>query len=72
MLEEAITLIREMWKGSWQSHHGKHFTIENARIFTLPEQLPPIMVAANKPGAAELAGRIGDGLISFEPRIPIW
>jgi coenzyme F420-dependent glucose-6-phosphate dehydrogenase len=67
MLEEAIALIREMWTGCWQSHHGKYFTLENARIFTLPQQLPPIMVAASKPGAAAVAGRVGDGLISFEP-----
>lgn len=26
------------------------------------------MVAASKPGAARLAGRVGDGLISFEPK----
>ena len=27
-----------------------------------------MIVAASKPGAAELAGRVGDGLISFEPK----
>ena len=39
----------------------------NARIFTLPKEPPAIMVAASKPGAGELAGRMGDGLISFDP-----
>ena len=67
MLEEAIAVIRLLWKGGWQSHAGKFFTVEEARIFTLPEVTPCIMVAASKPGAAELAGRVGDGLISFEP-----
>jgi coenzyme F420-dependent glucose-6-phosphate dehydrogenase len=67
MLEEAIEVIRLLWKGGWQSHCGKHYKVEQARLFTLPDKTPPIMVAASKPGAAELAGRVGDGLISFEP-----
>jgi len=68
MLEEAIEVIRQLWKGGWQSHEGKYFTVEKARIFTLPKKVPDVMVAASKPGAAELAGRVGDGLISFEPK----
>jgi coenzyme F420-dependent glucose-6-phosphate dehydrogenase len=67
MLEEAISVIRLLWKGGWQSHRGKYFVVQQARLFTLPKQTPRIMVAASKPGAAELAGRCGDGLISFEP-----
>jgi coenzyme F420-dependent glucose-6-phosphate dehydrogenase len=68
MLEEAISVIRQLWKGGWQSHRGKHYKVENARIFTLPDDPIAIMVAASKPGAAELAGRLGDGLISIEPK----
>jgi coenzyme F420-dependent glucose-6-phosphate dehydrogenase len=66
MLEEAISAIRLLWRGGWQTHEGKYFTIDRARTFTLPGE-PSIMVAAGRPGAAELAGRVGDGLISFEP-----
>jgi G6PDH family F420-dependent oxidoreductase len=67
MLEEAIEVIRLLWKGGWQSHEGKYYTVENARLFTLPAKAPGIMVAASKTAAASLAGRAGDGLISFEP-----
>jgi coenzyme F420-dependent glucose-6-phosphate dehydrogenase len=67
MLEEAIQVIRLLWKGGWRSHRGKHFVVERARIFTLPQEPPPLLVAASKPRAAELASRCGDGLISFEP-----
>jgi coenzyme F420-dependent glucose-6-phosphate dehydrogenase len=35
---------------------------------TLPDELPPIMVAASGPQAAASAGRIGDGLIAVEPQ----
>jgi len=67
MLEEAVAVIRLLWQGGSQSHHGRHYTVETARLYTLPEAPPPIMVAASGPKAADLAGRIGDGLISTGP-----
>jgi G6PDH family F420-dependent oxidoreductase len=66
-LEEAVEVIRLLWQGGQQSHHGLHYTVENARLYTLPDELPPIMVAAAGPKAADLAGRIGDGLITTSP-----
>jgi coenzyme F420-dependent glucose-6-phosphate dehydrogenase len=67
MLEEAVHLIRELWRGELTSHRGRHYTVENARIYTLPDDPVDIMVAAGGPDAAELAGRVGDGLISTAP-----
>jgi coenzyme F420-dependent glucose-6-phosphate dehydrogenase len=68
MLEEAIDIIRELWKGGTQTHLGKYYTVDQARIYTLPDQLPPIFVAAAAPAAARLAGRLGDGLICTSPK----
>jgi len=67
MLEEAIEIIRALWAGETVCRRGTHFTVENARVFSLPEQPPPIIVAAGGPTMAELAARIGDGLINFAP-----
>jgi coenzyme F420-dependent glucose-6-phosphate dehydrogenase len=67
MLEEAIEVLRLLWQGGYQSHYGKHYTVEQARIYTLPDEPPPIAVAAAQPQAAELAGRLGDGLIGVSP-----
>jgi coenzyme F420-dependent glucose-6-phosphate dehydrogenase len=71
MLEEAIEVIRLLWQGGYQTHRGTHYTVENARLYTLPEELPPIAVAASKPHAAELAGRAGDALVSVAPEAEI-
>lgn len=68
MLVEAIGIIRELWKGGMQSHHGTYFTVEDAQIFTRPDPLPPIYIAAAGPEMAETAGRYGDGLISTSPQ----
>jgi coenzyme F420-dependent glucose-6-phosphate dehydrogenase len=67
MLEEAVAVIRALWQGGYQDHHGRFYTVENARLYTLPRQAPPIVVAASGGKSAELAGRIGDGLVVTEP-----
>lgn len=64
MMEEAVEVIRELWTGKMVTRHGKHYVVENARIFTLPEELPPVIVSAFGPDAAESAVRIGDGVMS--------
>ncbi|MGH9322055.1 MAG: TIGR03557 family F420-dependent LLM class oxidoreductase [Vicinamibacteria bacterium] len=67
MLDEAITILRELWKGESFSHRGRYFTVEEARLHTLPDMPPPIMVAASGKKAVELAARAGDGLIGLAP-----
>ncbi|HEX6490492.1 MAG TPA: TIGR03557 family F420-dependent LLM class oxidoreductase [Gaiellaceae bacterium] len=67
MLEEAVQLIRLLWQGGYRTHRGRHYTVEQARLYTLPDQPPELCVAAAQPRAAELAGRIGDGLIAVAP-----
>jgi G6PDH family F420-dependent oxidoreductase len=64
MLEEALGVIRLLWKGGIQSHRGRYFTVENARLYTLPEKAPPIYVAAGGGKMSELAARVGDGLVT--------
>src|SRR3954464_5938332 len=67
LLEEAIEVLRLLWQGGYQSHYGKHYTVEQARIYTLPEEPPAIAVAAAQPNAAKLSGRLGDAFITTSP-----
>jgi coenzyme F420-dependent glucose-6-phosphate dehydrogenase len=67
MLQEAVMILRLLWRGGSQSYRGEYFTVERAQVFSLPEKPPPIMIAAAGGRAAELAGEIGDGLISTMP-----
>ena len=67
MLEESIELMRELWKGEKTTFRGKHYTVEGARIYSLPDEPPPIAVAAAAPKAAELAGRLGDAFVTTAP-----
>ena len=36
LLEEAIEVLRLLWQGGEQTHRGKHFTVDHARLYTLP------------------------------------
>jgi G6PDH family F420-dependent oxidoreductase len=67
MLEESIEVIRQLWEGGVQSHRGRHYRVEHARIYDLPETPTPIVVSGFGPKAIELAGRIGDGFATVVP-----
>jgi G6PDH family F420-dependent oxidoreductase len=67
MLEDAIDVIRQLWTGEMVSHAGPYFDLVDARVYTLPDVLPPIYLAAGGKLAAELAGNAADGLISTAP-----
>ena len=67
MLEEAIEVIRLLHRGKEISHHGLHYEVQEARIYTLPDQPIPIYVSGFGPQSAELAGRIGDGYCLVTP-----
>src|SRR6478609_6518810 len=67
MLEEAVEVMRTLWQGGQQSHHGRHYTVENARVYDLGEPTPPILVSGFGPKAIKLAARIGDGFATTSP-----
>jgi G6PDH family F420-dependent oxidoreductase len=66
MLTEAVEVLKLLWKGGEQSFRGEYYTVEQARLYTLPEKPPEVMVAASNPGAAGLAGSAGDAMINTE------
>ena len=63
MLEEAVALIRELWTGEVVTARGKHYAVDHARIYNVPDAPPEIFVSAFGPKALDLAARIGDGYI---------
>ncbi len=64
MLEESVDLIRQLWEGEPVTTQGKHYRTDTARIYTLPDEPPPIYVSAFGPKALEVAARVGDGFIN--------
>ncbi|MER5715836.1 TIGR03557 family F420-dependent LLM class oxidoreductase [Streptomyces sp. NPDC002132] len=67
MLEEAIQIMRRLFTGEEVTHHGAHYTVENARLYTVPDQPVPIDISGFGPKATALAARVGDGYITMMP-----
>lgn len=67
MLAEAVEVMRELWSGRNVTYRGRHYRVVNARLYTLPDQPPPVYVSAFGAKSAQLAGIIGDGLITMMP-----
>jgi G6PDH family F420-dependent oxidoreductase len=66
-LEEAVAIIRRLWSGETVTHRGPHFAVDRARIFSLPDVPPPVLVSGFGPEATDLAAKIGDGWMSVSP-----
>ncbi|MGO4613902.1 TIGR03557 family F420-dependent LLM class oxidoreductase [Nocardia sp. 2YAB30] len=71
MLREALEIIRLLWRGGYHSYDGEFLTVSEARVFDLPDALPPIAVAGGGPEAARIAAELGDGLFATEPKSDI-
>jgi G6PDH family F420-dependent oxidoreductase len=68
MLEEAVQIIRALWAGGTVTHRGKHFDVESAKVWDLPDTAPPIGIAVSGPESCRLAGEHADVMIAVEPR----
>ncbi|MEV4582833.1 LLM class F420-dependent oxidoreductase [Nonomuraea jabiensis] len=67
MLEEAIEVMRRLWSGELTTHRGTHYSVDSARLYTLPDQPPPVYISGFGEKSVRLAGRIGDGYICTGP-----
>jgi G6PDH family F420-dependent oxidoreductase len=67
MLDEAIDVIRALLGGDYETYRGKHYTVEQAKLYDAPKAPPPIVVAAKAENAAKLAAAKGDGTMNTSP-----
>jgi len=67
MLEESVEVMRLLWEGGTKDYEGRHYVVENARLYTLPDEPPPVLVSGFGPKAVQLAAEIGDGYVNVGP-----
>jgi G6PDH family F420-dependent oxidoreductase len=66
-LAEAVEIIRALFTGEEVSYRGRHFEVERAKLYDLPDKAPPIGVAVSGPSSVRLAAQKADCMISVEP-----
>lgn len=64
--DEAIEVLRQLWREDGVTHAGKHFSLGPVSLNPKPLQSggPPIIVGGRKGPSFRRAGRLGDGYIS--------
>jgi G6PDH family F420-dependent oxidoreductase len=66
-LAEAIDIIRALLAGGVVDYEARHFRVNGARLWDLPDCPPPIGMAISGPKSAALAGPRADLMIAVEP-----
>jgi coenzyme F420-dependent glucose-6-phosphate dehydrogenase len=61
---EAIRIIRSLFEDDHVDYDGDFWKLNNAHLYTGPDETPPIHVAANGPLSARMAGDLGTGLFT--------
>ena len=65
---EAIEIIKKLFDASIAGkdvkHKGTYFQMESARLWTMPEVAPPVLVATAGPINAKKTGKFADGIIT--------
>jgi G6PDH family F420-dependent oxidoreductase len=68
MLEEAVRIIRALLAGEDVSTAGRHFRVDSAKLWDLPERAVPIGVAVSGAQSVETFSPLADHLIAVEPQ----
>src|SRR3954447_27028777 len=67
MFAEAVEIIRALFSGDYVNYEGKHFRVDSAKLWDVPDQPVRIGMAAFGPRAGRLAARHADLLIADQP-----
>jgi G6PDH family F420-dependent oxidoreductase len=67
MLGEALTIIAELFEGGYVNYSGKHFVVDSAKLWDLPDRRVPIACAVSGKQSVALAAPRADAMIAVEP-----
>jgi G6PDH family F420-dependent oxidoreductase len=67
MLGEAVGIIGRLFSGGYVNFSGKHFRVDSAKLWDLPERRVPMAVAVSGQQSIELFAPAADAMIAVEP-----
>lgn len=63
-LIDACEIVNRLWNGGFQRYDGHFWTIDDLKLYTVPDQRVPLYVAGNGPQSARVAGTYADGFLT--------
>jgi G6PDH family F420-dependent oxidoreductase len=67
MLAEAVDIITELLDGGYVNYDGRHFQVDSAKIWDLPEVPVALAIAVSGASSCQLAGTKADAMVGTEP-----
>ncbi len=67
MLREAVEIIRELLEGGYVSYVGRHYRVDSAKVWDLPQNRVPIAIAVSGAQSVETFAPLADALVAIEP-----
>ncbi|MGN6089955.1 MAG: TIGR03557 family F420-dependent LLM class oxidoreductase, partial [Actinomycetales bacterium] len=70
-LVEAIEIIQQLLTGDYVTYKGKHYDVDSAKVWDVPEEALKLGVAVSGKKSCEIAGRYADVMIAVEPKMEL-
>jgi G6PDH family F420-dependent oxidoreductase len=67
MLDEAVVIIRELFGGGYVNFVGKHYRVDSAKLWDVPDGGVPIAVAVSGTQSIEHFAPVSDAMVAVEP-----
>ncbi len=67
MLAEAIEIIGELFAGGYVNRVGRHFRVDSARLWDVPDGGVPVAVAVSGAQSIEAFAPVADAMVAVEP-----
>jgi G6PDH family F420-dependent oxidoreductase len=68
MMEEAVEIIHSLLAGGYVNHAGKHYRVDSAKLWDLPESKVPLALAVSGPQSIDVLAPFADALVAVEPK----
>jgi G6PDH family F420-dependent oxidoreductase len=67
MLTEAVHIIAELFDGGYVNYAGKHYRVDSAKLWDLPDLRVPIATAVSGAQSVGMFAPLSDAMIAVEP-----
>jgi G6PDH family F420-dependent oxidoreductase len=67
MLGEAVEIIARLFNGGYVDYVGRHYRVDSAKLWDLPDQRVPLALAVSGDQSVELFAPSADAMVAVEP-----